>query len=149
MIEVFGSESDGLSFEETVSVFRVEWEVLMPACSRIILPHRHVPSVSLACQTDEIWWPDGNIVGYSIQGGTPFIISGSAGRYTVHTEYRCLFFLIIQLIRYRSKLSVFFCFFLPLSLYPPFSFFLSLSSPSLLTFPTTFFYLFFYFLFIL
>ncbi len=39
----------------------------------------------------------------------------------------------------------FFLFFLPLSLYPPFSFFLSLSSPSLLTFPTTFFFFFFFF----
>ncbi len=38
-----------------------------------------------------------------------------------------------------------FFFFLPLSLYPPFSFFLSLSSPSLLTFPTTFFFFFFFF----
>ncbi len=42
----------------------------------------------------------------------------------------------------------FFFFFLPLSLYPPFSFFLSLSSPSLLTFPTTFFFFFFFYLFI-
>lgn len=32
-----------VSFKETVSVFRVEWEVLMPAYSRIILLHRHVP----------------------------------------------------------------------------------------------------------
>lgn len=53
MIEVFGSESDGLSSKETVSVFRVEREVLMTAQSRIILPHHHVPLVSLACQTDE------------------------------------------------------------------------------------------------
>ncbi len=42
-------------------------------------------------------------------------------------------------------LVFFFFFFLPLSLYPPFSFFLSLSSPSLLTFPTTFFFFFFFF----
>jgi len=54
MTEDFGFGSDGLSFKETVSVFRVEREVLMPARSRIILPHCHVPSVSLACQTDEI-----------------------------------------------------------------------------------------------
>lgn len=42
----------------------------MPARSRIILPHRHISSVSLVCQTDEIWWPDGFIVGYST-GGLP------------------------------------------------------------------------------
>ncbi len=67
----------------------------------------------------------------------------------------CLRLFSLFVSRYRSKLSgffffffffpCFFFFFLPLSLYPPFSFFLSLSSPSLLTFPTTFFFIFFLF----
>ncbi len=73
----------------------------------------------------------------------------------------CLRLFSLFVSRYRSKLSgfFFFCLFffvffflffffsLPLSLYPPFSFFLSLSSPSLLTFPTTFFF-YYFFLFI-
>ncbi len=66
----------------------------------------------------------------------------------------CVFGVFSFVIRYRSKLSVFICFFffvfffLPLSLYPPFLLFLSLSSPSLLTFPTNLFFYFFFFLFI-
>ncbi len=61
-------------------------------------------------------------------------------------EANCLFFFFFF---FFSLFFFFFFFFLPLSLYPPFSFFLSLSSPSLLTFPTTFFFFFyFFFLFI-
>ncbi len=45
----------------------------------------------------------------------------------------------------EANCLLFFLFFFPLSLYPPFSFFLSLSPPSLLTFPTTFYFIFIFF----
>ncbi len=61
----------------------------------------------------------------------------------VSKQIVCFFFFVFFFFFF----FVFF-FFLPLSLYPPFSFFLSLSSPSLLTFPTTFFFYFFIFIFI-
>ncbi len=57
----------------------------------------------------------------------------------VSKQIVCYFFIYLFLFLFY----LFIFFFFPLSLYPPFSFFLSLSPPSLLTFPTTFFFFFF------
>ncbi len=68
----------------------------------------------------------------------------------VSKQIVCFFlFFFVFFLYFFPFFFFFFCFFLPLSLYPPFSFFLSLSSPSLLTFPTTFFFFFFFFFFFL